>query len=335
MTLRLAFDRKALLLAFGLFPMIVFGAFVDHPALMFFLCLAVTMMVGLYTADTARFRAYSLSRRRARRLRLGVAVSLATALCVAYLIPFLLYQTKSFYFVLGSTLVGLAIQLKRRPEERWEPFQVDFVSHQAKGMSTDIVVRPLLPWVLVFPGLIILLGIFQFDGTAYSGIGGGLGAMLGSGVVGLKNQFKVWQTFGGARRGIWLAQLAGTGALAVSIVVTLLIIAIIFDDGLQLGDVLASLTVGLAFQFAVFLGAYRRTNFLGPFIAFVLLMGSTVLAEYLSDAPINETSLAMFGGVCALWIFIVVFYVPRRMATRRFGTTGLNVMFGTEGKINI
>lgn len=335
MTLRLAFDRKALLLAFCLFPMIVFGAFVDHPALMFFLCLAVTMVVGFYTADTARFRAYSLSRRRARRLRLAVAFSMATVLCMAYLIPLLLFQAKSFYFVLGSALLGLAIQLKRCPEERWEPFQVDFISHQAKGMAFDIVGKPWLPWLAVFPCLIILLGIFRFEGSVYGTIGGGLGAMLGSGVVGLKNQFKVWQTFGGARGKIWLAQLASTGAASVSIVITLLISAIIFDDGLQLGDVLASLTVGLAFQFAVFLGAYRRTNFLGPFIAFVLLIGSTVLAEYLSDAPINETSLAMFGGVCALWIFIVIFSVPRRMATRRFGTTGLNAMFGTEGKINI
>ncbi|MEJ5997841.1 hypothetical protein [Corynebacterium sp. H130] len=335
MTLRLAFDRKALLLAFCLFPMIVVGAFADHPALMFFLCLAVTMMVGLYTADTPRFRAYSLSRRRARRLRLGVAVSLATALCMAYLIPFLLYQTKSFYFVLGSALVGLAIQLKRQPEERWEPFQVDFVSHQAKGMAVDIVGKSLLPWLAVFPCLIIFLGIFRFEGSAYGTIGGGLGAMLGSGVVGLKNQFKVWQTFGGARRGIWLAQLAGTGATSVSIVVTLLIAAIIFDDGLQLGDVFASLTVGLAFQLGVFLGGYRRTNFLGPIVAFVLVMGSTILAEYLASSPVNETTLAMFGGVCVLWILIVVIYVPRRMATRRFGTTGLNAMFGTEGNINI
>lgn len=320
------------------FTLAAFGAGLFENVMIMF---GVFGMVGSYAIDMNRARLFGLSRARIRKLRIAVAMVIAVVFVAINVPGYLVIGSHSLFFAMGGALCGLVLQLSRNPEENFSHGDVWYrSSKKVRGPAWDIVWKANLLWMILPP---IFLAMFYFlnrgeDGNSagiFGGLAGGLGAMVGGATVQLKNQFQVWSTFGRSSRSFYRNAWLSLGVTGLSFTVGVLAVQWIMGNPLGIADVALAVMIAPMIQVAILGGAFRKTKWLGVILAFIAMEGYLITGEILlEDAKANNIA-ALVVLTMVLWLVLSAWYIPHRLATRSFGSTGLRQMLGTDGKIRL
>lgn len=297
------------------------------------------VIVGLYTADPNRFRLYGLSRRTTRQIRFVVAALIGAIITLSLVPGVLINGSRNAMFCAVGTVIGLSVQAFRRPEESFgakQPFI--FATDAVRGIRFDILIRPLMMWIAVIVGMLLIypMIIRRGHGDVESIMPAMMGAywpMLAGMVVLVKNQLSVSRIYGRSAtcvvrdlRWVTLSIVAlyalGTMAMANWAV-----------ERLEWHQLLPLLTMSLTMQVALFIGAFRKLGIATPVIVFVGVIAVMISSSVIMDSP--AFCIAQLSVMLTIWLFVLFFYAPRRARTGVFGSSGLRESFGSATNVTL
>lgn len=338
--LRLSFEVKYAYFVLWFLLLLGLTAFGTDIYLEVISMLGVMGMVSAYAIDMNRARLYGLSRKRIRSLRLLIALFIAIMLVGVTVPGFMIVGSSTLYFALAGAVIGMMIQLGRHPEESFDPlFSLTKTGTKARSLAWDIVWKHALIW-LALPPFFLALYLFLYrqaegDFNAFSTLDGGMGGMFAVASMALKGQLKTWTIFGGSGKTFYRHSWLAYGLIGLSFGVHVVIIDVLANGRINYIIVVLAILQGMVLQVAIVGTAFRRTNRFGPVLAFAVVIGYLIFAEGVRSANSNQLLAISTAVISAIWLFLSTWYIPRRLATRRFGSTGIRQMLGADDKISL
>lgn len=338
--LRLSFEIKYAYFFLWFMPFSGLAAFGTDAYAKVMHMLGVMGMVSAYAIDMNRARLYGLSRRRIRSLRLLIALFIAIMLVGVTVPGFSIVGSSTLYFALAGAVFGMAIQLSRRPEESFDPlYSLTKTGTKARGLAWDIVWKSALIWLALPPFFLaiylLLNGRTDGDFNVFSTLSGGMGAMFAGASVALKGQLKTWCIFGGSAKTFYKHAWLANGLLGLGFAVSIIAIDTLVAGHLNYVTAVLALLLAMAMQVAILGTAFRRTNWFGPLLAFAAIIGFPIFAETVRTSDSWQLLGISVVVISVIWALMSDWYIPRRLATRRFGSTGLRQMLGHDDKISL
>lgn len=297
------------------------------------------LIVGTARVDPGRARLYGITRARTKRYRFGLAVGLGL-----YIIVFTLPHVQGgpnidVYGAIIGFVAGLVTQTLRHPEDSFEATILwSWSDSAARSVRHDVLFKPLAGWYLM--PVIVLAINFCFARShvdsvadAFPNIAGYSGAMFAGMVVLMKNQLRVAKVFGTAPTTVFKQLSRYCGLLVVMLWIANVLLVFIRVESFHWWE-LSGITAAMVYlHIAMLIGAFRKWGITTPMLLFAGIIIYSIVPGISgwSDAAL----MGVFAATVAFWIIMRFGYLPRRVRSGYFGSTGYREMMGVSDKISL